>query len=210
LTAAGELSFGKESRYFDHRQQGIEGLVTVIGIRYTTARGDSARALDLLLAQLPSPPARAATESTPLVGGDIPDFAALERAARAHVGDAASARMLAQWLRNYGTEYRELAQLARLDGQAAPLAGSDTARAQVTYAVREEMAVHLEDVILRRTELGSGSHPGGAAIAQSAALMQPLLGWSQARRRAEEADTAAVLAAHLASEPAAPPAACAL
>ncbi len=62
-TAAGELSFGKESRYIDHRAQGIEGLVTLIGIRYTTARGDAARALDLLLEQMPNAPARAATES---------------------------------------------------------------------------------------------------------------------------------------------------
>ncbi len=67
-TAAGELSFGKESRYVDHRAQGITGLVTLIGIRYTTARGDAARALDLLLEQMPNAPPRAATRVHP-VGG---------------------------------------------------------------------------------------------------------------------------------------------
>jgi hypothetical protein len=54
-------------------------------------------------------------------------------------------------------------------------------------------------VVLRRTQLGSGSHPGETAVAQAAAIMQPLLGWSDDRRRAEEVDTAAVLAAHLAA-----------
>jgi len=79
--AAGELSFGKESRYIDHREQGIDGLVTLIGIRYTTARGDSAKALDLLLQQMPGPPGRAPTERVPLAGGDIADFSRLAAAA---------------------------------------------------------------------------------------------------------------------------------
>ena len=64
-TADGELSFGKESRITDHRSQGIDALVTLIGIRYTTARGDAARALDLLLEQMPNAPGRSATQSTP-------------------------------------------------------------------------------------------------------------------------------------------------
>jgi glycerol-3-phosphate dehydrogenase len=43
-----ELSFGKESRYIDHRRvNGVAGLVTLVGIRYTTCRGDAAAALDL-------------------------------------------------------------------------------------------------------------------------------------------------------------------
>ena len=63
--------------------------------------------------------------------------------------------------------------------------------------------MRLEDVILRRTELGSGSHPGAAALEQASLMMQPLLGWSEAQRRAEVADTAAVLRNHLAAPAAA-------
>ena len=163
-TATGELSFGKESRYIDHRKQGVEGLVTVIGIRYTTARGDAARALDLLLQQIPNAPARAATESTPLAGGDIRDFAALETSARQEVADAVSSQTREAWLRNYGTEYRSLAQLAKLPGQAESIGDSATVVAELTHAVEEEMAMHLDDVVLRRTNLGSGSHPGSAAV----------------------------------------------
>jgi glycerol-3-phosphate dehydrogenase len=201
--ARGELSFGKESRYFDHREQGVQGLVTVIGIRYTTARGDSARALDLLLEQWPQEmgqaPGRAPTGSTPLVGGDIPDSAALARAAQHELGDAVTARTLSAWLRNYGTEYRKLVPLTQFSEQCEVLGGSDTVKAEVTHAVRAEMAMRLQDVILRRTELGSGSHPGPAALEQAALLMQPLLGWSDAQRRAEVADTESVLRHHLAA-----------
>ena len=97
-SATGELSFGKESRYIDHRVHGIAGLVTVIGIRYTTARGDSSKALTLLLEQMPGAPGPAPTERVPLAGGDIGDFAALRSSARRAVAGSdlvANARGLA-------------------------------------------------------------------------------------------------------------------
>jgi glycerol-3-phosphate dehydrogenase len=198
-TASGELSFGKESRFFDHREQGIEGLVTVIGIRYTTARGDSAQALDLLLSQMPNAPGRAPTESTPLAGGDIRDFAALYAQARQEVPAQISSATLAAWLHNHGTRYRALADLARAPDDGGPVADTDTALAEVIHAVREEMAVRLEDVILRRTDLGSGSHPGPAAIEQSARRMQTLLGWPDRKRQEEIERTEAALQHHRAA-----------
>jgi glycerol-3-phosphate dehydrogenase len=200
-TATGELSFGKESRYFDHRSQGVQGLVTLIGIRYTTARGDSAKALDLLLEQMPRAPGRAPTDRTPLAGGDIPDFPALEREARAGVNGLVAPRTLAAWLRNFGTDYRALAERARAPGGARRLGGTDTVAAEVAHAVEREMAVRLQDVILRRTNLGSGSHPGTPAVRETAVLMQELLGWTDAERDAQILDTDTTLRHHRAGSP---------
>jgi len=200
-TADGELSFGKESRYFDHRERGVEGLVTLIGIRYTTARGDSARALDMLLQQMPHAPGRAPTERVPLAGGDIANFGALQASARREVSPRVPSATLQAWLRNYGTEYRALAALAEESPeQRESLGGTDALAAEVTYAVRHEMAMRLQDVVLRRTQLGSGAHPGRRAIAQSAHCMQGLLSWTDEKRTAEIADTEAVLKEHHAAE----------
>jgi len=198
---AGELSFGKESRFLDHRSEGIEGLVTLIGIRYTTALGDAAKALDLLLRQWQGALRRAPTAEVPLAGGDIADFEALRASARRAVPQAVSTRTLSAWLRNYGTEYRNLVELAGSPALAQRLGDTDALMAEVTYAVREEMAVRLADVILRRTELGSGSHPGQAAIAAAARGMQQLLGWSDLQREEEIADTERELRHHRAPEP---------
>jgi glycerol-3-phosphate dehydrogenase len=201
ISATGELSFGKESRYIDHRVQGIAGLVTLIGIRYTTARGDAAKALDLLLQQMVRPPGRAPTNRTPLVGGGGGDFADLQVRARREVPQDIPSPTLDAWLRNHGTDYRLLAELAGSPTEARLLSNSDTAMAEVTHAVREEMAVHLEDVILRRTDLGSGSHPGPLAVLQAAQRMQQLLGWSEQRLHEEMSLTEVVLKQHLAAVP---------
>jgi glycerol-3-phosphate dehydrogenase len=202
-TAAGELSFGKESRYIDHRERGIEGLVTLIGIRYTTARGDAARALDLLLEQLPHALPRAPTARTPLVGGAIEDFTRLQtEAVRDPATRTVPAATREAWLRNYGTGYRQLAALAQTPAQAERLGETESVMAEVTHAVEHEMAVHLQDVVLRRTGLGSGSHPGMPALEQAARAMQNLCGWSEERRAAEIADTESALRHHRAAAPA--------
>ena len=202
-TAPGELSFGKESRFIDHRAHGVGGLVSLIGIRFTTARGDSAHALDLLLQQLPGAPGRAPTEHAPLSGGDISDFTVLEADARREVAPDISTGTLHSWLRNYGTDYRALAALAQAPAQALRLGAADTVMAEVTYAVQTEMAVHLDDVVLRRTNLGSGSHPGEQALSAAAQGMQSLLGWTNKQRDEQVAQTSKVLRRHRAA--AAPP-----
>jgi glycerol-3-phosphate dehydrogenase len=200
-TTAGELSFGKESRFIDHRTHGVDGLVTLIGIRYTTARGDAATALDMLLKQRPGAPAAAATDRTPLVGGDFPEFAALQAAARGAVPAAVPERSLAAWLRNYGTEYSRVADLSKAIGMAERVGDSDTLMAEVSYAVRDEMAQHLADVVMRRTNLGSGSHPGLRVLESAALGMQRELGWSEQRRSSEIADTERALGHHRAATP---------
>jgi len=81
---------------------------------------------------------------------------------------------------------------------------SATIAAEVVYAVADEMALHLADVVVRRTNLGSGSHPGRAALVEAAHAMKPLLGWSDAQVDREVADTERVLRHHRASQPAAP------
>jgi glycerol-3-phosphate dehydrogenase len=112
-----------------------------------------------------------------------------------------STSTLEAWLRNHGSDFRSLALLAQTSGEAEPLGGTDAVMAEVTHAVRREMAVRLQDVILRRTDMGSGAHPGRPAIEQTAHGMQRLMGWTDERRAAEVTDTERVLDHHRAAVP---------
>ena len=62
---------------------------------------------------------------------------------------------------------------------AAPLTQTDIA-AQVVYAVRREMALTLDDVLFRRTGLGTLGDPGATVVETAAALMAKELGWDAA------------------------------
>jgi len=64
--------------------------------------------------------------------------------------------------------------------------GCDDRKAQVVYAVHQEGAQHLDDVLLRR--LGTGLRPDrGLGVAEAASrLMARELGWDEPRRRQEQ------------------------
>jgi glycerol-3-phosphate dehydrogenase len=63
--------------------------------------------------------------------------------------------------------------------------GCDVTSAEVLYSVRDEMAVHLSDVVLRRTEAGSAACPDRAALERIAGVMAGECGWSAERTSAE-------------------------
>lgn len=190
-----ELSFGKESRLIDHRAaHGVSGLVSLVGIRFTTARADAARGLDMLLRQLPRAPSAADTARLPLAGGDIEDFAAFEAQALLTKPDGVNDETLRALLRNHGTQYAQV--LRGRDAHTVP--ATTTLFAEIRHAIDHEMAMKLEDVVMRRTELAAGSHPGRRALEATATEMANRLRWSDGRMREELWATERTLARHLA------------
>ena len=197
---ATELSFGKESRLVDHRHtHGVQGLVSLVGIRFTMARVDAARAVDLVLKQSEHAPAAPATERIKLPGGEIDNFASFEREACRDLPAGVGIQSMQALVRNHGTHYRAVLD-AGSDATLVNIADTKTLTAEVRYAVSEEMAVHLDDVIMRRTDLAAGSHPGRAALFATAAEMGRLLSWSAERLHQEIAMTERNLLRHSAHD----------
>ena len=167
-------------------------------------RADAARALEMLLRQLPRAPRGADTARLPLAGGDIEDFAAFAaqalRTKPASV-DAASMRAL---LRNHGARHAQVLRTQdRQEDVGACIPETTTLRAEILHAIKDEMAVKLDDVVMRRTELAAGSHPGRRALEAAAMDMAQHLRWSDSRMREELAATERTLARHLARVPSA-------
>jgi glycerol-3-phosphate dehydrogenase len=197
---ATELSFGKESRLIDHRAaHGVTGLVSLVGIRFTTARSDAARALEMLLRQLPRAPSAVDTARLPLTGGEIEDFAAFEAQALRTKPASVNADSMRALLRNHGTRYAQVLRSQEShDDIGAHIADTTTLLAEIRHAIENEMAMKLEDVVMRRTELAAGSHPGRRALEVTARRMAQHLQWSDSRVRDELTATERTLARHLA------------
>ena len=91
--------------------------------------------------------------------------------------------MINHLISRHGDRIGEILELISLDPQLAkPL---HSARpylcAEVVHAVRNEAALHLEDVLTRRTRLSIESQDRGTESArQVAELMAPELGWNSA------------------------------
>jgi glycerol-3-phosphate dehydrogenase len=158
----------------EHRQDGVDGAITLVGVKYTTARAIAEQAVTLVTAQL-GRHAPSKTGSLPLSGfsptGRRPPAAGFDDETWGHLE------------RCYGDQAPRVAALAA----AAPgLAARLTPRlpitgVQVVEAIRNEMALTLEDVVLRRTGLGSAGYPGDEAILAVESIAREELGWSSAR-----------------------------
>lgn len=187
---ATNLSYGKRSILIDHAQRhNLPGLVTLIGIRYTMARGDAARAIDIIAKQLGLKTARAPTDRRPVHGGSIEDFDLFVERTQSAI--ALPPRMVRALVHNYGSEYRRVLGFANTNpALTEPVPGSTVLKAEVLHAVHEEMAFTLADVVLRRTDLGTAQYPGKKALRICADLMGGELGWTAARIEQEISEVA--------------------
>lgn len=180
----GELGLEGHFQIRDHVHEGVEGALSLVGVKYTTGRGVAAVAVDAALRKL-GRKAACRTADVPLPGAvDEPEavVAALRRAA-----PEVDAAALAQLAATQGALAPEVLAIAREDrALAAPVApGVPVLQAQVAWAVREEMACRLVDVVARRTALGSAQFPGAAAAEGCAAVMARECGWDAARTSEE-------------------------
>lgn len=197
---AANLSYGKRSRLVDHAgSHGVGNLVSLIGIRYTMARKDAERTIDLIARKL-GVSRRSSTATTPVYGGGFRRFDGLVAGLQSRFTDLAPATCNAL-ARNHGSACeRVLAETAGSRGTFATLAGTSVLEAEVVYAAREEMAVALGDVVFRRTDLGTGAHPGRAAVEQCARVLGRELAWSETRKK-EEIEKVEKMFRHLNSVP---------
>ncbi|MCX8065550.1 MAG: FAD-dependent oxidoreductase [Candidatus Hydrogenedentes bacterium] len=162
----------RSAEVFDHEETGCPGLITAVGGKWTTSRHLAERVVDKVFEKLGQSPSPCVTDSTPVVGGNIEKFSEFTELKIKEYSDFPPevVRNLAYY---YGTEIDEVIRLAREDSSLAdPICDSRLEiGAQIVYAVRNEMAVHLSDVLFRRTNIGNLGEPGESAILKITDLM---------------------------------------
>jgi glycerol-3-phosphate dehydrogenase len=187
---AGDVELATRYQIRDHAGEGLEGMITVTGVKYTTARGVAEAVVDRLASRLGTQATRSRSAELPVWGGDIEhvDESVARETEATHAG--AMAQTIQRLVASYGSRYRDV--IAQVGGDArrlSPIAeDTDVTGAELTFAVRREMAAKLGDVVFRRTDLGSAGHPGEGALHAAAELVAKELGWDEARVASELAE----------------------
>lgn len=167
--------------------QPVPGLVMVAGGKLTTYRVMAKDAIDAAADSLDGRIPRSITDDVPLVGAEGVR-AAWNRRARVARAFGVHPTRIEHLLRRYGSLAAEVLDLIRERPELAePLPGADDyLGAEVVYAVSHEGALHLDDVLARRTRVSIEAWDRGVSAAPvAAALMAAELGWSKARTRDE-------------------------
>jgi glycerol-3-phosphate dehydrogenase len=162
------------------------GLISIAGGKYTTYRVMAADAIDAAAADLGPIPA-SVTEHVPLVGAE--GYAAMVNL----TGELAREHHLPRWrvehlLGRYGSLLAEVLALGDEDPsllQPVP-AAQEYLRAELRYAATHEAALHLDDILARRTRMSiETKHRGVDAAQETADLVRDVLGWDDDQVRAE-------------------------
>lgn len=174
----------RRAELVDHaKSDGLAGLMSAIGGKWTTSRALAQSVVDAIIEKLNVSTAECETDEDPTAGGDIGRISDFFAAQRAEHADLASIEHLA---RMYGSRLPEmLAQANNRPELRLPLGSAGDIAAQVVFAIREEMALHLSDVVMRRTCMGQIGQPPDTALDATARIMAAELGWNEERRNAE-------------------------
>ncbi len=186
------VTLTKHYELIDHKKEdNIEGLLSVVSVKYTTARDVSEKTINLALQKLDMGKRPSLTAGTPIHGGDIGFFEDYLQSTLKNSPNGFSKEVLRHLVYNYGTAHQEILKLAKENTvYAKPLPGHDEIlKAEVIHGVREEMAQHLRDVVFRRTDLGPSGLPNDTTLEDIAALVAKELGWDDLKIKEEIAAT---------------------
>jgi glycerol-3-phosphate dehydrogenase len=181
----------RRAELVDHgKDDGLDGLFSAIGGKWTTSRHLAESVVDRLVEKLDMRVRDCETASAVLPGGTMDrfnEFRSRQKSAHPTIQDTDHLARL------YGA--RLDAMLAEANSRPdllATVAPTGDIGAQIIFAIREEMALTLQDVVMRRTGIGQLGAPPNEALETVSRLMAGELGWSEERRQSEIAALAPI------------------
>jgi glycerol-3-phosphate dehydrogenase len=178
------------------------GLVTIAGGKYTTYRVMAEDAVDLAARSLPGRVPDSVTDRTPLLGA-IGYFALRNRRYDLAAASGLHVVRIEHLLGRYGSLTVDLLDMVADDPSLGePITGAeDHLRVEAVYAASHEGALHLDDVLTRRTRISIETFDRGVGAAPEVArLMAGVLGWDADRVAREVAHYEARVAAERESQ----------
>lgn len=183
INSSGDINLIKHHIIFDHQKDGIDGLISIVSVKYTEGRHVAQEVTDLVFKKLGIKSPKCTTMETPLKGGFIERFDDFLKDAIERRPQGVSEEIVKHLVYNYGSEYPEIFKYLnenRCWGEKI----SDALcviKAEILHGIREEMAYKLSDIILRRTEMGTTGYPGDDVLEDCANIMAEELSWNESK-----------------------------
>lgn len=181
----------RRDQVFDHEKiDGTRGLVSAVTVKYTTARKSAQTIVDLVCGKLGRGGKKCTTDKAPVYGGGIGRFEDYVASEIRNRRPPLCKETIVALVNDYGKAYRDLVDYNLDDPHWHERLHPDrpVIKAQVVYAVHEEMARTLADVVFRRTGLGTVGDPGDSCLRDIAVIMADELGWGKTRIESEVAE----------------------
>lgn len=190
----GDVKLVRKGEVHDHLDEdGVAGLISAVGVKYTTARDVAEQTVDLAIEKLEFEAAPSTTAQTPIFGGNFLSLKSLIIDAQGRKSHGLGYKDVSSLVYNYGREYETILFMMddeddQVDHLPLTHPHEKMMAAQVRLAIREEMAITLADVMRRRTDFGSAEYPGDELTSFCANIMAAELDWDS-EKIAQEINT---------------------
>ena len=186
-----QVKLTRDGVVIDHqRKDNIQGLISVLGVKYTTARIVAEKAIDLAANKLGIRTNKCQTHRIPVNGGKIDDYNSFIQMAKNDNFDLLDKETINHLVYTYGSNFKVIFSAVKEQSDLAEQIDSISfvTKAEILHAIHHEMALTLADVIQRRTELGSTGLPSITTLQKCAKIMGKELGWSMETQQQEIED----------------------
>jgi glycerol-3-phosphate dehydrogenase len=184
----GSYQTSRKYEVYDDAADGIEGMITVEGGKFTTSRSLAREVLNMVAMKLNRTLSDPVSDNLYLSGCEIRDMK--QFMIRQHLNYTDFSKQTIEYVsRNYGTDSDVIFQIARDDPRYAEVVSHDgEILAEIVYAIKYESAKTLKDIMLRRTGTGTLGNPGKDIIDKITAVAVEMLNWDS-KRIEEETDS---------------------
>ena len=157
-------------------KSGKNGFFKLVGVKYTTAVNV---ADSFLKAVIPGFKKTSVKSKPKLQGGEIDDLEEFKNNIYKKYQASYSNQELDNIIGNYGSEIDKVLDQKNIETNNKYHKLLET---RVLFAIEDEMAVHLDDVVLRRTDMGSSCLPDGEELDLISKIMAEELNWDETKR----------------------------
>ena len=169
----------------DLSAEGIEGLLVVEGGKWTTSRGLAEVVINKALNKLKIKAKKSNTATAYVAGSEIDNLATFIKEKQNQYQDFTPTQ-IEYLVKSYGREIDAVMQLTTQNkAWQKPITSDGENLGQIVYAIRNEMAHTLSDLLLRRTGIGLLGHPGKKQLQEIATLAATELNWSEEKTQKE-------------------------
>jgi len=181
----GSYQTSRKYEVYDNAVDGIEGMITVEGGKFTTSRSLAREVLNMISLKLNRTLSDPVSDNLYLSGCEIRDMK--QFMIRQHLNYTDFSKQTIEYIsRNYGTDSKVVFQIARDNPKYAEVVSHDgEILAEIVYAIKYESAKTLTDIMLRRTGTGTLGNPGNDIVNKITDVAAELLNWDSRRIKEE-------------------------
>ena len=184
----GEVMLSRHSQIIDHKEDDLENLISIIGVKFTTGRQVAQKGVDLVVEKLGKTANPPCSAKTPLPGADFENLNDIkQKVIEAVNGSSITSEIISNMARSYGSEINDVLAPAKEDHSLMSMVeGTEKAlKIEVVHAARHEMACRLSDFLLRRSNIGNYGMPEQETLEDVANIMGKELSWNKKRIKEE-------------------------